>query len=185
MVVRTVELIYKKKNSDKFKKYINSKGEVELTKLIESGTVTIGYIKERSFSDKINKLLAQNEKNGKMQPIMTQNAVEGDIKKLEIDRVDCILESGTVVEYYKRLNDMRLDYTRLKIVGVPEFTYVYAIFSKNKFGEEAKNRIDKLMDKKRYEDSYINIINRWTTPEDNYKNMYMNGMKKYFELKKE
>ena len=41
------------------------------------------------------------------------------------------------------------------------------------------------MEKTRYEDSYINIINRWTTPEDNYKNMYMNGMKKYFESNKE
>lgn len=183
-VVKMAELIYKKKNKYKFEKYINSNGEISLEKLIEGGEVIIGYIKDREFSEKINNILAKNVNNPKLQPIMTQNAVEGNIKKLALDRVECIIESGTVVEYNKRLDNLQLDYTKARIEGVPEYTYIYAIFSKNKFGEEAKERIDKLMDKIRYTDSYIDLINRWTTKEDEYIKIYREGMNLYFEDRK-
>lgn len=100
---------------------------------------------------------------------------------MALDRVDCIIESGTVVEYNKRLDKLNLSYTKARIEGGQEYTYIYAIFSKNKFGEEAKVRIDKLMDKIRYTDSYIDLINRWTTKEDEYVKLYTEGMKTYLK----
>lgn len=184
IVAKGVELIYKKSNENKFKKYINSNGEIELDKILENSNISIGYSKERAFSDEINKILSSSENIDKLQPLTSQNAVEGNIKKLEMERLDCIIENGTVVEYNKRLSNLKLEYVKRKIKGIPEYTYVYAIFSNNEFGKEAQKRINKLLEKKMYDDNYIKIIEKWTTEEDEYRKLYKTALKKYFEKTK-
>jgi uncharacterized protein (TIGR02285 family) len=148
MVAKNMELIYKKSNEHKFKNYINSSGEIEIDKLLERESIVIGYNKGRHFPVELTKTMNKKENIGKLKPLISQNASEGNIKKLEMDRVDCIIESGLVVEYTKKLNNLKLNYVKIKIKGVPEHVYVYAVFSNNEFGKKAQKRINKFLEKK-------------------------------------
>lgn len=183
MVSKSAELIYKKKNAAKVREYMNSSGEIELDRLIAGGRVTIGYCRDRAFSDTVNAILERNQDVHSLQPLLSQNAVEANIRKLDFDRLDCIIENGTVVEYTKRVFRLPLDYAKTRIKGMRPYAYVYAIFPPNDFGREAQKRINRLLEKKRYDEGYINITGKWTTPEDNYRRLYIDGIRAYFEGK--
>lgn len=176
-------LVILKENMPKFKKYIDSDGKVDFEKVVQDSSITISLSSNRFYSNAVNSVLISYANQKNIDFVYSQNATLINISKLELGRVDCIVEYPSTVIYEFDLNKINKECIYIPIKGVPDFEYVYIAFPKTDYGAAMVKRINIELSKVRMNENYIDELSKWNNDKELYKKVYKKAISDYFYKK--
>ncbi len=140
------EIVIKKDNLNKFKKFIDGNGTIDLEKLLGNKTLQLAYTKERSYSKYIDKIINKNKGNGNLVYRPASDLTKGFLKMLEANRADYIIEYPVMVSY-----NSNKEFLSIPIKGSNSTFPVYVGCSKTTTGKNIITEINKVIEQNQQE----------------------------------
>lgn len=140
------ELIIKTKDKKRFKSYIGMKSEVNLHKLLQNNGFTFGYLKHRSYSPYIDRLIELNYEKKHLLPKEDKERSVGLTKMLAQGQIDYIIEYPTTFNYSKDEEEVQEEFSMFPIYESSKKVKVYVGCTQNKFGKKVISQINNIID---------------------------------------
>lgn len=153
------ELIIRTKDKKRFKSYISSKNDVNLHRLLQNSGFGFGYIKDRSYTKNIDRLILINDDKKHLFERKVKDDYAGLIKLLSQKKFDYTIEYPTIVSYVKKDLNIDTDFSMYPIMNSKKLVNLYVGCSKNEFGNEVIKEVNKIIEKN--EMMFIEFYKTW------------------------
>lgn len=163
------ELVILKEKLDKYKKYIDENGLINLDELLKNKDFVLAYTKDRSYSKNIDKTINKYQNNENLVYRPASDLTIGFLKMLEAKRADYIIEYPVMVSF-----NSNKDFISIPIKGSSEPFPVYIGCSKTNVGANIVAEINKVINNNQEELSsyYADYL------DDSTRKRYLNDIKK-------
>lgn len=153
------ELIIRTKDLKKFKSYIGMKSSVNLHRLLQNNGFKFGYVKHRSYTKNIDRLILINDDKKHLILRDTENNYQGLVRPLSEESFDYIIEYPTVISYVKNELEIDEEFSKFFIMDSSALIKLYVGCSKNEFGKDVINKVNKII--KKNKTMFIHFYKTW------------------------
>lgn len=139
------ELIVRKKDLAMYDNFRDESGKISIEKLIQSGSVRIGYSNGRSYTKKIDTLLNKYKGKNNLIERVGSEGPKGLLMMLNKGYIDAMFAQSVEVGFHARNLDLKFKIHQIQISGIKEYTIGYIGCSKTPLGEKIIEKINYLL----------------------------------------
>lgn len=165
-------LIIKKKNFDKIKHLLNSKGEMPLYKIIKETDLKLGIVHKRSYGDIIDQTLLSNKNSPNIHTVSLLTNSNELFKAIQLERFQYAIEYPVIANYCRSIGLIKDEIMSIPIEGMPDYLSIYFCFPKNEWGIKLRDQVNEILLKYRHTEDFLNYYGNWLN-KDEY-NRYIN-----------
>ncbi|SIS67114.1 TIGR02285 family protein [Neptunomonas antarctica] len=175
------DLVVRKADLSKFNHFKDESGRISLEKIIQSGTVRIGYSNGRSYTKPIDALLAKYKGSEKLIERLGNEGPKGLLTMLTKGNIDAMFAQPVEAQFHGRSIGVASDIVQLPIKEIKEYTVGYIGCSKTPWGEAVIKKIDALLVEAVKRDDFRRFYEDFL--DEDSKRRYRKIYAEYFKLK--
>ena len=140
---------------------MDSKGQLDLERLISQSDITIGYSLGRAYGPVVDKIIKQNEGSPKLHPL-GHTLFIAILKMIEIDRhFQAAFGYAEEAEYYEKTGEVKEDYTWIPVAGTPPLLLTHMGCPKGPWGKSVIQKFNKIIIENRKTPSALTFMTDW------------------------
>ena len=167
------ELIIKKSNQHKFRKYLTSDNKIDLFQILKDDILRFGYVDSRAYHNYIDDLIQKFKSNKNSFARKGADLTKGLVYMLSRDRLDYIIEYPTMIKYNKEELNIKEEFLQYPIKNASELIKVYVGCNKSMYGKNLIDNIDEIIINQKEE--FVKAYKKW---------LPKNSLKRYKEITK-
>ena len=153
------EVIIKKSNQHKFKKYITQNNKMDLSHLLKDDLIKFGYVDSRSYNEHIDNEIQRYKSNKNSFARKGADLTRGLIHMLHLNRLDYIIEYPTMIKYNKAQFKIQEEFLYYPIEHASDLIQVYVGCSKSEMGQKYIKQINQIIEANQEE--FLNAYKQW------------------------
>ena len=163
IVVPSYGVTVQASDTQRFARFLDSDGAIDLDRLSEEGTLTGGYTAAREHFPAINRFLQNSGRGSRMEKAVTPSQL---FNLLHAGRLDFIFSEPVEGPYYKARFHLNDEFVSFPIKGSIPSIKGYVACSKGPIGRAVIAQLDRLLDQDESWAAYLEPLRRWMTPKD-------------------
>ncbi len=148
---------------------------VDIKRLLEDESVTLGLISARSYGPDLDKVLKQVESQRILRMPVEKNEVMFTL--IARNRIDATIAYPFELAYFNRTGQKRSDITALDIKGIPAYAIGYVACPRNSWGRQVIEHVNTALAELVHTPEYVAAMTRWWEEEverAEFKSFYAN-----------
>jgi len=142
---------------------------LSLATLLANSDITLGYLKEMTYSKKVHELLDQHQESIHFS---SPTAVEFNLKMLDRDRVDYLFGFAAQSTFYAETENIPNNYQFYNLEEFGVYTSMHTHCSKTPLGEKVMAQVDQVLTDKVLMD-HLAVVERWYGNNSQYREAFI------------
>ncbi len=166
-------IFIREEDKGKFSKYINAKGRISLSKLIQNNKINFGVKKSVAYGKNVDQIILQNLDRPNVIVRKGKDLTEGLLKMLSLKRIDYMLAYDESVGFLSQKLNLKTKFMYIPIAEMPENYLIrgHMACPKTIWGRAVIDKVNAVIKGKGLVEKTTNIYKKWLT--DDAKKEYL------------